>query len=155
MAGSLLAIIALRGIFQVIESSQGWVHLPSGEPTAGKSGASLRSVSKSLRSLQVCPCPEGVAAASVIATSLFAVPSISYAGHPIGIRAALVMRAYPQLVGAISILAAGWCLQMAIPTGCSSFVRILLSGAFCTCFYLAIVVGFFGLPSRLRCGSVV
>ena len=158
-AGALLSIIALRGIFQVIEGSQGWLHLSIGRADRWRNWGIVSLAVQVAALLGGLPFgPEGVAAASVIATSLFAVPSISYAGHPIGIGAALVMRAVgPQLIGAISILAAGWCLQMAIPDRhCSSFVRILLSGAFCTCFYLVIVVGLFRLTEPIKvAGSVV
>jgi hypothetical protein len=35
----------------------------------------------------------------------------------------------------------------------SSFVRILLSGGFCTCIYLAIVVGLFRLAEPIRVGG--
>lgn len=157
-AGALLSIIALRGIFQVIEGSQGWLHLSIGRPDRWRNWGIVSLAVQVAALLGGLPFgATGVAAASVIAGVLIAVPSINYAGSPIGVGAALVMRAVgPQLVGAISILAAGWCLQMAIPTGCSSFVRILLSGAFCTCFYLAIVVGLFRLTEPIKvAGSVV
>ena len=79
-----------------------------------------------------------------------------YAGRPIGIGAALVMRAVgPQLIGAISIVAAGWYLQMTVLTGYSSLIRILLSGVFCACLYLAVVVGLFRLAEPVRvAGSI-
>jgi PST family polysaccharide transporter len=98
----------------------------------------------------------GVAVAGVIASLLIAVPSITYAGRPIGIGAAVVMRAVgPQLIGAVSIVAAGWCLQMMILIGYSSLIRILLSGAFCTCLYLVVVVGLFRLAKPVRvAGSI-
>jgi PST family polysaccharide transporter len=85
-----------------------------------------------------------VAAASVIVTSLIAVPSIQYAGRPIGIGTAIVIRAVSrQLIGAIIIVVAGWYLQMTVLAGYPSPIRILLSGAFCTCLYLAMVVKLF------------
>src|SRR5262249_48620281 len=96
----------------------------------------------------------GVAVASVIASVIIAVPSISYAGSPIGVGSALVVRAVgPQLIGAIIILAAGWCLQITVLSGYSGFVRILLSGAFCTSLYLAIVVGLFRLTEPIKVAS--
>ena len=63
---------------------------------------------------------------------LIAVPSISYAGRPIGIGAALVIRAVGrQLIGAISAAAGGWWLQTIALTNYSSVARILLSAGFC------------------------
>jgi hypothetical protein len=74
----------------------------------------------------------GVAVALVMTSLFMAVPSISYAGRPIGVGAALVIRAVgPQLIGAMSTAAAGWWLQTTLLADCSSFVRILLSACFC------------------------
>jgi hypothetical protein len=84
------------------------------------------------------------------------VPSIVYAGRPIGIGAPLVFRAVgPQLIGAISTAALGWWLQTMFLGDYSSFVRIFVSGAFCTCIYLAIVVGLFRLSEPIRVASAI
>jgi hypothetical protein len=92
----------------------------------------------------------------VAASWLIAVPSITYAGRPIGIGAALVVRAVlPQLIGAISTAALGWWLQTAILPDYSSFVRVLLSGGFCVCIYLAIVVGLFRFTEPIRVAGVI
>lgn len=156
-AGSLLSILALRGIFQVIEGSQGWVHLSIGRADRWKKWGIVSLAVQLVAVLGGLPFgPEGVAAASVIATVLLAVPSIEYAGRPIGIGAAVVMRAVNrQLIGAIITAAAGWCLQMTVLTGYSSLIRIFLSGTFCTCLYLAIVVGLFRLAGPVMvAGSI-
>ena len=156
-AGSILSIIALRGIFQVVEGSQGWVHLSIGRPDRWQKWGFVSLGVQLVALLGGLPFgTEGVAAASVIATLLIAVPAIEYAGRPIGIGAALVMRAVgPQLIGAISIVAAGWYLQMTVLTGYSSLIRILLSGVFCACLYLAVVVGLFRLAEPVRvAGSI-
>jgi PST family polysaccharide transporter len=157
-AGSLLSIIALRGIFQVVEGSQGWVHLSIGRADRWQKWGIVSLGVQVAALLGGLPFgATGVAAASVIASLLIAVPSIVYAGRPIGIGAAVVMRAVsPQLIGAISILAAGWCLQMTILAGFSGLIRILLSGASCTCLYLAMVVGLFRLTEPVRvAGSIL
>jgi hypothetical protein len=74
----------------------------------------------------------GVAVAVVITSLLIAVPSISYAGRPIGISAALVIRAVrQQLIRAINTAAGGWWLQTLALTHCSNFVRIFLLTGFC------------------------
>jgi len=157
-AGSLLAIIALRGIFQVIEGSQGWVHLSIGRADRWQKWGIVSLGVQVAAILAGLPFgPEGVAAASVIATALIAVPSISYAGRPIGIDATVVIRAVGrQVIGAIVTVAAGWCLQMTVLAGYPGPIRILLSGAFCTCLYLAIVMGLFRLAEPIKvAGSVV
>jgi PST family polysaccharide transporter len=157
-AGLLLSIIALRGIFQVIEASQGWLHLSIGRPDRWQNWGIVSLGVQVAALIGGLPFgPTGLAAASVIASLLIAVPSINYAGRPIGVGAALVMRAVgPQLIGAMSIVAAGWSVQMTILSGYSSFTRILLSGTFCTCFYLALVVGLFRLTEPIKvAGSVV
>ena len=102
--------------------------------------------------------PRGVAIAVVVASSLLAVPSITYAGRPISIGAPLVIRAVGPRVtisvanarNAISSAAAGWWLQASMLADYSGFVRILLLGGFCTCIYLAIVVGLFRLIEPIR-----
>jgi hypothetical protein len=84
------------------------------------------------------------------------VPSITYAGRPIGIGAALVIRAVGhQLIGAISIAAGGWWLQTTALTHCSSFVRIFLSVAFCMSIYLIIVAGLFRVTEPIKVAGTV
>ena len=157
-AGSLLSILALRGIFQAIEGSQGWLHLSIGRADRWQNWGIVSLGVQVVAVLGGLPFGAmGVAVASVIASAIIAVPSISYAGHPIGVGAALVIRAVGlQLIGAIGTAAGGWWLQTTILTDCSSFVRILLSAGFCTCIYLILVVGLFRLTEPINvAGSVV
>jgi PST family polysaccharide transporter len=151
-AGLLLKIIALRGIFQVIESSQGWLHLSIGRADRWRNWGIISLVVQFVAILGGLPFgATGVAVAGVMTSLLIAVPSISYAGRPIGIGAALVMRAVgPQLIGAIGTAAGGWWLQTTALTGLSSYVRILLSAGFCACIYLIIVVGLFRLTAPIK-----
>jgi PST family polysaccharide transporter len=156
--GSLLTIIALRGIFQAVELSQGWLHLSIGRVDRWRNWGIVSLVVQVAAVLGGLPFgATGVAVAGVIASILIAVPSISYAGRPIGIGATLVVRAVgPQLIGAISAAAGGWWLQTNALTDCSSFVRIFLSAGFCICIYLIIVVGLFRLTEPIKvAGSVV
>jgi O-antigen/teichoic acid export membrane protein len=151
-AGSLLSIIALRGISHVVEGSQGWLHLSIGRADRWRNWGVISLLAQVVAVFGGLPFgTSGVAWAVVMASSLLAIPSITYAGRSIGIGAALVIRAVgPQLIGAISIAAAGWWLQAAMLADYSGFVRILLSGGFCTCIYLAIVVGLFRLTEPIR-----
>jgi O-antigen/teichoic acid export membrane protein len=131
--GLLLSIIALRGIFQVVEGSQGWLHLSIGTADRWQNWGIVSLCVQVAAVLGGLPFgATGVATASVIASLLIAVPSVNYAGRPIGVHAALVMRAVgPQLIGAISMVAAGWCMELTVLAGYASFIRMLLSGAFC------------------------
>jgi O-antigen/teichoic acid export membrane protein len=151
-AGSLLSIIALRGIFQVITASQGWLHLSIGRADRWQSWGIVSLCVQVAAVIGGLPFgPAGVAAASVTASLLIAVPSIIYAGRPIDVGFTLLIRAVgPQLIGAISIAAAGWYLRMTILSGYSSFARILLLSVLCSCFYLAVVVGIFRVTGPLK-----
>jgi PST family polysaccharide transporter len=151
-AGLLLNIIALRGIFQVIEGSQGWLHLSIGRADRWRNWGIVSLVVQVVAVLGGLPFGAiGVAVAVVTASLLIAVPSISYAGRPIGIGAALVIRAVgPQLIGATSAAAGGWLLQTTALTDCPSFVRIFLSTGFCISIYLSIVVGLFRLTEPIK-----
>jgi len=86
-----------------------------------------------------------VALAMVIACSLIAVPSIVYAGRPIGID---VARA--QLIGATSAAVGSLWLQTTILVDHSSFKRIVLAASFCTGIYLVVVVGLFRLSGPIK-----
>src|SRR6266849_8556492 len=156
-AGSLLSIIALRGIFQAVEGSQGWLHLSIGRPDRWRNWGIVSVVVQLLAVLGGLPFgTTGVAVAVVIAYLLITVPSISYAGHPIGIGAALVIRAVgQQLIGAISGAAGGWWLQTTALTDYSSLVRIFLSTGFCACIYLVVVVGLFRLTEPIKVAAGV
>jgi PST family polysaccharide transporter len=151
-AGSLLRILALRGIPQVIEGSQGWLHLSIGRADRWRNWGVVSLVVQIVAVLAGLPFgATGVAIACVVASILIAVPSASYAGHPIGIGAALVIRAVgPQLIGAVSAAAAGSWLQITVLAHCSSLVRIASSLSVCACIYLVIVVGLFRLSEPLR-----
>jgi PST family polysaccharide transporter len=156
-AGFLLSIIALRGIFQVVEGSQGWLHLSIGRADRWQNWGILTLVVQVVTLLLGLPFgATGVCVALVTTSLLMAVPSISYAGRPIGIGAALVVRAVgPQFIGAISTAAAGWWLQTIALTHYSHFVRIFLSTSFCVTIYLIIVVGLFQLIEPIKVAGAI
>jgi O-antigen/teichoic acid export membrane protein len=156
--GLLLSIIALRGIFQVVEGSQGWLHLSIGRADRWRNWGVVSLVVQVVTVLGGLPFgATGVAVAVVMTSLLLAVPSISYAGRPVGIGARLVIRAVGhQLIGAIAAAAGGWWLQTTALNHCSSLVRIFLSIVFCIAIYLIIVVGLFRLTEPIRvAGKVV
>src|SRR5215472_466871 len=156
-AGLLLSIIALRGIFQVVEGSQGWLHLSIGRADRWRNWGIVSLVVQVVAVLGGLPFGVTGVAVAVVMTSLFlAIPSIGYAGRPIGIGAALVIRSIgPQLIGAISTAAGGWWLQTTALAHYPSFVRILLSAGFCISIYLIIVVGIFRLTEPVKVAVAV
>jgi len=156
-AGLLLRVIALRGIFQVVEMSQGWLHLSIGRADRWRNWGIVSLAVQIVAVLGGLPFgATGVAVASVIASILIAFPSINYAGRPIGVGSALVIRSVgPQLIGAIGAAAGGWLLQMTVLAHWSSLVRIVSSATSCACIYLIVVVGLFRLTAPLKLAGTV
>src|SRR5262249_26291915 len=138
-------------IFQVVEASQGWLHLSVGRADRWRNWGIVTTVVQVMAALAGLPFgATGVAVAVVVATALIALPSISYAGRPIGIGAILVIRAVgQQLIGAIAAAAGGWWLQPIALTDFPSPIRIFLSAAFCMTIYLVIVLGLFRLTEPI------
>src|SRR6185312_6592004 len=156
-AGMLLRIIGLRGILGVIEGSQGWLHLSIGRADRWRNWGIVTLAAQIVAVLGGLPFgPTGVAVACLLEGVLIAIPSINYAGRPIGVGSALVIRAVrPQLIGAVSAAVAGTWLQVTILAHCSSLVRILLPAVFSACVYLVVVVGLFRRVDPLRIASSV
>jgi len=154
-AGLLLSIIALRGIFQVVEGSQGWLHLSIGRPDRWRNWGMVSAVVQVIAVVGGLPFgPTGVAVTAVIASLVIALPSISYAGRSIGIGAALVIRAVgKQLIAAMGIVVGGWWLRTAL-TDYSSYVRICLLIGFSAFIYLIVIIGFFRFiePIKIAAG---
>lgn len=156
-AGYLLSIIALRGIPQVVEGSQGWLHLSIGTVDRWRNWGIVTLVVQIAAVMAGLPFgTTGVATAVVMASVVLAAPSISYAGRPIGIDAALVLQTVGrQLVGAMSAVAGGWWLQTTALVDFSSFVRILFATSFCISIYVVVVVGVFRLTEPIKVAGAV
>ncbi|CCD84532.1 putative polysaccharide transport protein [Bradyrhizobium sp. ORS 285] len=156
-AGALLSIIALRGISHVVEGSQGWLHLSLGRADRWQTWGIISLVAQVGAVLAGLPFgPAGVAWGVVIGYSVIALPSVMYAGRPIDIGAALVIRAVgPQTIGAVATVAAGWWLQATLLAGVPALLRMVLSGCFCACVDLAIVVGVFRHVEPLRIAGTI
>jgi O-antigen/teichoic acid export membrane protein len=150
-AGALLSILSLRGIFQVIEGSQGWLHLSLGRPDRWKNWGIVTAVVQVVA--VACGLPfgtEGVAIAMVVASAVIALPSISYAGRPAGIGTRRVMRATGrQMTGAILCAVAGWLLHTMALQHMDILLRTIVSAGFSGAVYLAIVPGLLRLRHPL------
>jgi O-antigen/teichoic acid export membrane protein len=152
VAGSLMSIIALRGVFQVIEGSQGWLHLSLGKPNRWKNWGIVSAIVQVAAILAGLPFgTKGVAIALLISGALIAFPAVIYAGRPAGIGIALLIRAVGrQLLGATFTAAAGWSFQTMVLEQLSGLSRIVLSTGFCVSIYLVIVVGLFRLTKPIE-----
>jgi O-antigen/teichoic acid export membrane protein len=151
-AGSILSIIALRGIFHVLEASQGWLHLSIGRADRWKNWGIVSLIVQLVAAISGLPFgARGVATATVVAGFLLSVPSILYAGRPIGIDGNLVLRAVlPQMVGSFASAAGGWWLDVEILARYSEYARIFCSTIFCVCIYLGVVLALFRLTEPIK-----
>jgi O-antigen/teichoic acid export membrane protein len=149
--GALLAILALRGVFQVIEGSQGWLHLSLGRADRWKNWGVLTAVVQA--GAVACGIPfgtTGVAVAVTATSALIALPSISYAGRPGGVGVTMVVRAIgPQFLGTATCIAAGWLAKETVLQQFDGISRITASVVLCAAVYLLIVVGVFRLINPL------
>ena len=131
---------------------------PAGGRTAGRIPAFVSAIVRVVAILGGLPFgAEGVAIALVAAGWLIAFPSVIYAGRPLGIGAALVIRAVGgPLLGATIAVAAGWWLQAIFLADYSTLFRIFLSAFLCASIYLLIVVGLLRITEPIRvAGSLV
>jgi PST family polysaccharide transporter len=151
-SGVLLNITALRGIVELLEISQGWLHVSSGQAERWKNWGIVSLLVRLAAIFAGLPFgPEGLAVALVVAGWLIAFPSVSYAGRPFGIGTALALRAVGgPLLAATIACAAGFWLQAAFFADFSSLLRIFLSASLFTVIYLLIVVGLLGITKPIR-----
>ncbi len=150
--GFLLGILALRGIFHPIEGSQGWLHLALGRADRWRNWGIVTLITQIVAVL--CGLPfgaEGVAVAVAFASAVLSVPAVVYAGRPIGLGAAAILRAAgPQMAASVFVVAAGWWLQTRFLGDFPSYQRIVLSACFGGCIYLAAVVGLFQVTAPIK-----
>jgi O-antigen/teichoic acid export membrane protein len=151
-SGLLLSILALRGMVEFIEISQGWLHVSSGRADRWKNWGVFTAIVRVLAILGGLRFgAQGVAIALVAAGWLIAFPSVSYAGRPLGIGAALVIRAVrAPLLGATIAVAASWGLQAVLLTDFPALFRTFLSASLCASIYLLIVVGLLRTTEPIR-----
>jgi len=153
-AGALLSILALRGLFNSIEESQGWVHLSLGTVDRWRKWGFFALVVQIAAVLCGLPFgPRGVAAGVVAACACLSLPSIAYAGRSVGIDVALVLRATGrQMFGSIIALTATWWFQASALGNYLGYERILISSLLFSSIYLALVVGLFRLTEPFKIG---
>jgi O-antigen/teichoic acid export membrane protein len=151
-SGLLLSITALRGVVEFIEMSQSWLFVSSGRADRWKHTAFFSAIVRVGSILGGLPFgAEGVAASLVVAGWLIALPSVSYAGRPLGIGVDLVIRAVGgPFLGAMVGLAAGWWSQSILLNDYAIIPRIILSSFVYASIYLLIVVVFLRITEPIR-----
>jgi polysaccharide transporter, PST family len=141
-AGTILSVLALRGPGQVVASTHSWLHVAAGRPDRWRHwgvlncGFTIIALLCGLRYGAI-----GVAAAYAILVYLIMVPSLVYAGQPLGIRTKDVFVAVgPQVGCALATAAFGFVLRQTLFESVSMPVRLVLLSLICGAFYLAVIV---------------
>ncbi len=155
VAGTLLSIMALRGMLHVVEGSQGWLHLSTGRPDRWMKWGIVSALVQVLAIVGGLPFgARGVAIGFVLSGCAVAFPSIMYAGRTIGVGFIDVVKAVGrQLVGGVIIAGTGWWLRLQALEQVPSFYRAALLSVFCLLLYLFVVVGLFRLTDPIRVGA--
>lgn len=150
-AGPILAILALRGPVHVVERTLGWLHVAAGRADRWRHWGFL-SAAMLLVAL-LCGLPFGalgIASAYTVSMYILFVPALAYAGKPLGIGAADVLKAVgPQLATALATAAFGFLMARTVLVEMPSLARLLLVSAVCAAAYLVIMIFGFRLTKPL------
>jgi PST family polysaccharide transporter len=151
-AGIILSVLALRGPAHVVERTLGWLHVAAGRPDRWRHWGVLSCGVQLVALFCGLPFgPIGVAASYVVFMYLLFVPAIVYAGRPLGIGVADVLRAVtPQVVGALFAAGVGFLLRFTYLADASELARIFLLAVVCGVVYLTVTVGIFRVTKPLE-----
>ncbi len=144
-AGILLSVLALRGIPHVVERTVRWLHLPAGRTDRFLRWGVFTAFAQLTALLAGAPFgPMGVVVAYVICMYVLFVPAIVYAGRPLGIGAADVVKvAGPPLLGALTSAGLGFLLRYTLLADTPRLERTAVLAFAYSVSYVVVVVGFF------------
>jgi PST family polysaccharide transporter len=150
-AGILLTLLALRGIPHVVERTLGWLHVAAGRSDRWARWGLLQASVQIIALLIGLPFgPIGVIVAYTLAMYLMFVPTLVYAGRPLGVQALDVARAIWQpMIGTLVAVGVGLVLAFVIWPDMSRLLRLSLSGVSFVVVYLAVVPGVMRLREPL------
>jgi PST family polysaccharide transporter len=150
-AGVLLSILALRGIPHSVERTLGWLHVTAGHADRWARWGVLAMCAQLLALLAGLPFgTRGVVIAYVICMFILFIPAIAYAGRPLNIGAADVVRVvWRPLVGSLAAAAVGFALRYTLLANTTGLLRISGLTAAYLVVYLGLVVGFFRLRTPI------
>lgn len=152
--GTIVSVLALRGIPHTVERTLGWLHVSAGRSDRWMRWGLIGS-SAQIAAL-FCGLPFGtlgVASAYTISMYILFVPAIAYAGNPLGIGARDVIRVVgPQLVGALASAASGIILRSTMLAGAHMLVRVPILIGVCAFVYLFVVLVLFKVREPMAVG---
>jgi PST family polysaccharide transporter len=145
IAGTLLSVLALRGIPHSAERTIGWLHVAAGRTDRWLRWGILATCVQLLALVCGLPFgPVGIIWAYVVSMYLLFIPALAYAGRPLGIGVRDVLPALgAPLVGALAATAMGFVARLFLPDGVGSAERMALLILLYLATYLLIVVGLF------------
>jgi polysaccharide transporter, PST family len=154
MAGNLLSILALRGIPHSVERTLGWLHVAAGRTDRWMRWGVFATCIQLVALIVGLPFGlVGVVLAYTICMFCLFIPTIAYAGHPLGIGATDVIRAVGrQLLGALLAAGAGFAIREVLLTDADKLVRIILTGLTYALAYVVLVAGVFRVTTPLMVG---
>jgi len=151
-AGTLVSLLALRGMPHVVERTLGWLHVAAGRADRWMRWGLVSSAVQIIALL--CGLPfgtKGVAIAYAICMYILFVPALAYAGRPLGIGALDVVRVVgAPLAGSLVTTAIGFLLRYSILAETPRVGRIALTILICVPCYLFIVVWLFKITKPLQ-----
>lgn len=142
-AGVLLSVLALKGIPHVVERTLGWLHVAAGRSDRWMRWGLVSAGVQVVALLCGLPFgPMGIATAYVVAMFLLFVPTVAYAGKPVGIGARdVVSTVWRPLAGTLVAVAVGFALRFTLLSGMERLPRLMTLSVLFTVVYLVTVVG--------------
>ena len=125
-AGTILSILALRGIPQVMERTVGWLHVPAGRTDRLMRWGLVAAFVQVVALFIGLPFGlVGVATAGVVCSYVLVLPALAYAGRPLGLGVKdSVEVTGRQFLGAVASAGVGFVLRDTVLSPSSSVERI-------------------------------
>ncbi len=153
-SGVLLSVLALRGIPHSVERTSGWLHVAAGRTDRWLRTGIVVSCGQVLALLIGLPFGiTGIVCAYVLFMYLAFIPTLAYAGQPLGIGALDVLNVVgAQVSGALAAASLGFALRVWLLTDVTSIERIAILAAAYVLTYLCVVIGLFRVTTPLLVG---
>jgi len=138
-SGTILSVLALRGVPHAVERTLGWLHVSAGRPDRWRRWGIFNCLATIVALL--CGLPFGalgVAAAYTAFMYLLFIPGIVYAGKPLGIGVLDAWKTVgPQVVAALGTAALGFLVRHTILQDTAPLPRLVVLAIVCCAVYLA------------------
>jgi PST family polysaccharide transporter len=149
--GVLLSILAFRGMPHSMERTLGWLHVAAGRSDRWNRWGFFAASIQLVALFAGLPFgTTGVVVAYVVCMFFMFVPTLAYAGKPLGIKAADVAGVvWRQMSGALLAAAIGFGLRYTLLADAPSIIRLVALAAIYAAIYLVTVVGLFRLHTPI------